>query len=182
MDKLMSKFKLVKPEKKYEQEAIAYLAECDEADGGKFNGVGGLDRYRGDYSEWLKKLEADSRQVPNDERVPAETYFLVEEVPKVVQDEIGVKERIVGLINIRLVLNDSLWNYGGHIGYSIRPSERKKGYAKLQLYLALKVCQNRGIKLALLDCDRANLGSAKTMQALGGKLIRQHQMNSIIVQ
>lgn len=46
--------------------------------------------------------------------------------------------RILGIINIRHALNDYLLTYGGHIGYSIRPSERQKGYGKIQLLLALK--------------------------------------------
>ena len=78
------------------------------------------------------------------------------------------------MINIRLTLNRNLWNYGGHIGYSIRPTERRKGYNKINLFLALNVCAKRGIEAVLLDCDKENLGSSKTMRALGGKMIYEH--------
>ena len=72
------------------------------------------------------------------------------------------------MINIRLVLNEKLRKFGGNIGYSIRPTERRKGYNKINLYLGLKICQEYGIKEVLMDCDKYNLGSAKTIQALGG--------------
>lgn len=170
----MGNFRLVKPEKKHEKQAMDYLKEF-YASGSETHGVGGLERHQDDYDGWLKKLEADRHQVPNDERVPAETFFLMERMPRashMLQDE---TERLIGIINIRLVLNDALMHYGGNIGYGIRPSERQKGYAKLQLFLALNYCQHRGIEAVLLDCDKNNLGSAKTMIALGGKLLREYQ-------
>lgn len=182
----MEKLRLVRPEKKHEKQAIEYLKEFD-ADGTKVHGAGGLDRYKDDYDGWLEKLAADRVQEPNDERVPAETFFLVKQQitptdgSEVVCDGhhgggaayLHLTERIVGMVNIRLDMNDILWIYGGHIGYSIRPSERRKGYNKVNLYLALKVCQNHGLEAVLLDCDKSNIGSAKTMRALGGKLIRE---------
>ena len=73
------------------------------------------------YAGWIEKINGDLDIKPGEERVPAETYFLVRESDN----------RIVGTINIRLALNHTLWNYGGHIGYSIRPSERHKGYNKI---------------------------------------------------
>lgn len=72
------------------------------------------------------------------------------------------------MINIRLVLNENLKKFGGHIGYSIRPTERNKGYNKINLYLGLKICQNYGIKKVLMDADKDNPASWKTMEALGG--------------
>lgn len=177
----MEKLRLVRPEKKYEKQAVKYLEEFLAA-GSKIRGVGGLDQYKDDYDGWLEKLAADRVQVPNEERVPSETFFLMKRLSQeshMFQEDV---ERLVGMVSIRLVLNDNLWNFGGHIGYSIRPSEREKGYNKVNLYLALKVCQNYGIEVALLDCDRSNIGSAKTMRALGGKMVRQYQLGDIVVQ
>ncbi len=168
----MEKLRLVRPKKEHERQAIEYLEEFFAA-GSKAHGAGGLDRYEDDYDGWLEKLAADRVQVPNEERVPAETFFLMKRLPReshMLQKDV---ERLVGMVNIRLFLNDSLWAYGGNIGYSIRPSERRKGYNKVNLYLALKVCQNHGLEAVLLDCDKNNVGSAKTMRALGGKLIRE---------
>ena len=47
--------------------------------------------------------------------------------------------KIIG--NIKVTLNENLKKFGGHIGYSIRPTERNKGYNKINLYLGLKICQ-----------------------------------------
>lgn len=169
----MEKLRLVRPEKEHEKQAMEYLEEF-YADDTETHGVGGLERYKDDYDGWLEKLADYRVQVPNEERVPAETFFLMKRLPReshMLQKDV---ERLVGMVNIRLALNDNLWKYGGHIGYSIRPSERRKGYNKVNLYLALKVCQNHGIEVALLDCDKNNIGSAKTMRALGDKLLREH--------
>lgn len=88
--------------------------------------------------------------------VPARTYF------------------IVGMINIRLALNERLKKVGGHIGYSIRPTERGKGYNKINLYLGLKVCEEYGMDKILMDADTDNLASWKTMEALGGVFLREY--------
>lgn len=159
----MEKLKHVKPSKEYEQEALEYINEFYEYNS-DINGTGGLQRYLDNYDGWLEKLEEDRTRIPNEEKVPAETYFLVRENDN----------KIVGMINIRLTLNENLKKFGGHIGYSIRPTERKKGYNKVNLYLGLLCCKEHGISEVLMDCDKSNLGSAKTMQALGGKLIREY--------
>lgn len=78
------------------------------------------------------------------------------------------------MINIRLVLNEKLKKFGGNIGYSIRLTERKKGYNKINLYLGLLCCQEHNIDEVLLDCDKNNPASAKTMIALGGELLREY--------
>lgn len=159
----MEKLKHVKPSKEYEQEALEYINEFYEYNS-DINGTGGLQRYLDNYDGWLEKLEEDRTRIPNEEKVPAETYFLVRENDN----------KIVGMINIRLTLNENLKKFGGHIGYSIRPTERKKGYNKVNLYLGLLCCKEHGISEVLMDCDKSNLGSAKTMQALGEKLIREY--------
>lgn len=59
--------------------------------------------------------------------VPDSTYWLVTD-----------NNRIVGAVNIRHSLTEHLFNAGGHIGYGIRPSERRKGYATKLLELSLE--------------------------------------------
>lgn len=159
----MDRLKLVKPSKEQEREAIDYIEEFYTYHS-EINGVGGLYRYLDRYEKWLDKLEEDRNRIPNEEKVPSETYFLVRESD----------QKIVGMINIRLALNEKLKEFGGHIGYSIRPTERGKGYNKINLYLGLLCCQQHGIEQVLMDCDKDNLASAKTMQALGGKLVREY--------
>lgn len=78
------------------------------------------------------------------------------------------------MINIRLVLNERLKKYGGHIVYCIRPTERGKGYNKINLYLGLKICKEHGIKEVFMDADKENLASWKTMESLGGINIREY--------
>lgn len=76
--------------------------------------------------------------------------------------------RIVGMIDLRHRLNDFLAEYGGHIDYSVRPDERRKGYAKRMLALALQEAKKRGIDRVLITCDEDNWGSALTIRANGG--------------
>ena len=81
-------------------------------------------------------------------------------------------DRIIGAINVRWNLPENMKQFGGNIGYGIRPTERRKGYNKINLYLGLIEAQKLGLDLVMLDCDVNNLGSVKTMQALDGKLER----------
>lgn len=159
----MDKFKFEIPTKEREQDAIDFINEFYEYNS-DINGTGGLQRYLDNYDGWLEKLEEDYKRIPNEEKVPARTYFLVRESDN----------RIVGMINIRLALNERLKKYGGHIGYCIRPTERGKGYNKINLYLGLKLCKEHGIKEVFMDADKENPASWKTMESLGGKNIREY--------
>lgn len=157
------KFKYEIPTIKRKEDAINYIKEHLEVES-NINGSGGLDRYINDYEGWLEKLEQDYNRTPNDEKVPARTFFLIR----------VVDNKIIGMSNIRTMLNKKLEKCGGNIGYGIRPSERGNGYNKINLYLALKVCKEYGIKIAKLDADLDNPASWKTMEALGGIRTRQY--------
>jgi len=159
----MEKFYLEEPCIKRKKEAIDFINEFYKYKS-PINGTGGLQRFLDNYEGWLEKLEEDYKRIPNEEKVPARTYFLVRK-----EDN-----KIVGMINIRLALNERLKKYGGNIGYSIRPTERGKGYNKINLYLGLKNCQKYGIKEVLMDADKDNPASWKTMEALGGQMIKEY--------
>ena len=159
----MEKFYFEIPGISRKEDAIDYIREFLEY-GSEINGAGGLHRYLDDYEGWLEKLNMDYTMVPGEERVPARTYFLVRESDS----------RIIGMINIRLALNERLSHYGGHIGYSIRPTERGKGYNNINLYLGLKVCRKYGIERIFMDADLENPASWKTMEAFGGVRIREY--------
>lgn len=159
----MDKFYFEVPSIGRKEDAIDYVNEHYKYNS-KINGAGGLYKYIDNYEEWLLKLEGDYNMVPNEERVPSRTFFLVRESDN----------RIVGMSNIRTTLNESLSKYGGHIGYGIRPTERGKGYNKINLYLGLKVCDEYGIKEVFLDANLDNIPSWKTMEALGGIRVKEY--------
>lgn len=159
----MEHLKHVWPSIEYKEDSINYIREHYECNS-QIHGVSGLNRYLEDYEGWLEHLEYCRSIEPNEELVPSESYLLVRE-----EDN-----KVVGMINLRIVLNDNLKEFGGHIGYSIRPSERRKGYNKINLYLMLKRCYELGLEEVLLDCNVDNLGSSKTMEALGGIRIKEY--------
>ena len=122
------------------------------------------------YEEWLddvikcqEKEYAESKTL-----VPGTTFFTIRESDN----------KIIGMVNLRHYLNDYLKNIGGHIGYGIRPTERRKGYAKIQLYLALIKAQKLGIDKVMVDCVNTNTGSEKTIIALGGVFDREVYENN----
>ena len=153
------KFKYVEPNISYKDKAIDFVEEF-KRNNSKIHGGGNIGKYleTSTYEEWLKYIE--KQRQPRTNGVPDETYFLVNE-----------NDNIIGIINIRLGLNDELKELGGHIGFSIRPTERGKGYNKINLYLGLKRLNEVGVKEALLDCEVDNKASSGTMKALGGKLV-----------
>ena len=95
--------------------------------------------------------------------VPATTLWLVD------------GDRFLGRVNIRHRLTPHLMQFGGHIGYMIRPSEQGKGYGKLQLAMALEYCRAHlrdaiGGGKVLVTCDDDNIRSARVIEANGGVL------------
>lgn len=77
---------------------------------------------------------------------------------------------VVGAVNIRHFLNESLLLNGGHIGDGVVPSERRKGVATAMIGLALEECKKLGIERALMVCNKNNIGSAKSIINNGGVL------------
>lgn len=78
--------------------------------------------------------------------------------------------RAIGFLNLRLRLNDYLLEQGGHIGYSVRPSERRKGYASKQLCYGLEEAKRKNIHRALLTCHMDNPASRAVIVKNGGVL------------
>ena len=125
---------------------------------GSMDGCGSLRRCA-TGAEWIEKSLAGkdpARVEPG--RVPATQFIYVRE-------EDG---RVVGMLQIRHYFNDHLRLYGGHIGYSVRPSERRKGYATAMLRDALPHCRELGITDVLISCVVGNEGSRRTILNNGG--------------
>ncbi len=90
--------------------------------------------------------------------------------------------RIVGMLNFRHCLNDYLRNFGGHAGYSVRPSERGHGYAAQMVELLKPIARELGIPKLLITCDRENLASAGTIRKAGGVLENEVEEDGGITQ
>ena len=112
------------------------------------------------YEEWLEEnIQAEAGLNIPENWVPA--------IQLVSFDEAG---QALGFLNLRLRLNDYLLEKGGHIGYSIRPSERGKGYAKESLRQGLQVAKDKNIHRALVTCSIKNPASRAVILANGGQL------------
>ena len=163
----MEKFYLEKPSLERKDEALEYIKEILNVNKSDTDGTNKLKHYLDNYDGWLEKIENDEKIIPSEGSVPSKTFFLIRENDN----------KIIGMIHIRLTLNKMLADIGGHIGYSIRPTERRKGYNKINLYLGLIECQKNGLDSIMLDCLKDNIGSSKTIEALGGYLVKEEEKN-----
>ena len=107
-----------------------------------------------EHVQWLRSQE--TRNEPG-KYVPQNTYWLVRD-----------GREIIGESRLRHALTPSLEQFGGHIGYMIRPSERRKGYGTKILALTLEKAREIGLERVLVTCSPANTASAKVALANGG--------------
>lgn len=150
--------RIIKPTLEYADDIMAYRKEFIES-GDSMDGCGKL-RSCETAEEWLKEIErySNASTCPTD-KVPSYTYIALRLSDK----------RIVGICDLRHHINHpvlSLW--GGHIGYSVRPNERRKGYAKEMLRLVLKEARAFGLERVMITCNSDNIASEKTIIANGG--------------
>lgn len=148
---------LVKPDLTMLEEIASYRAEFLAA-GSSMDGTGSLRKCE-DPAEWIEI----NKQMENPETVPAHL------VPATQYAYVRKSDgRIVGMIQIRHELNEYLSNFGGHIGYSVRPSERRRGYAGRMLADFLPVCRRMGLSRVLVTCLSGNEASRRTILKNGG--------------
>ena len=150
-------FILIRPTSEYASQLAEYRQEFLDADS-SMDGCGPLRRFENpeEYIQLCKNYE-DPETVPS-HLVPATQFLFVRKSDN----------KLVGMIQVRHRFNEFLEKYAGHIGYSVRPSERCKGYAKEMLKMTLPFCQEIGIDKVLVACIDGNIGSEKTILANGG--------------
>lgn len=143
------------------------------ASGDTMDGCSNLRRFENmnDWYDWIRK--AEHRETCPPHWVPDSQFISVR----------NSDGRIVGMLDIRHELNEACLNLFGNIGYSIRPSERRKGYASMQLALAKEICRSMGMEKILISCHKENLSSAKIIQRSGGILeneVTDHRNGEIL--
>ena len=153
----MEQFYLEKVTKIRKIEIIEYIKEFYE-NNSKINGVGRLQDYvtqeKEEFDKWYEKIKKEE----NDE-LPKMCYLLIRKKDN----------KLIGMSNIRMTQNLKDYKYG-HIGYSIRPTERNKGYGTIQFYITLKELQKNNIKECIMNCEKGNQKSKSIIKSLGGIL------------
>ena len=153
MDELI----LIRPTNQYASQIAKYRQEFLEC-GDSMDGCGPL-RKMANPEEYVKFCnENEKSENVSWGLVPATQLILVRRNDN----------KLIGMLDIRHYFNDYLKNFGGNIGYSIRPCERRKGYAKQMLKMALPICRELGLTKLLLTCDESNITSERTILANGG--------------
>lgn len=156
----MGDIKLVFPTLEYKDAAEKFKQEffcCGES---IINGSALFDQM--EYAEWLENtLNNNNPQTVRSDWVVSSTFFAIRQTDGL----------IVGMVDIRHSIDhEFLSNYGGHIGYSVRPSERRRGYATDILRQALDFARHIDLPCVMLGCYSDNVASKKTIEKCDGKL------------
>lgn len=151
------KIVLVKPTQNWKEKALDYRMEHFNAGEKIINGSELLDQIT-DYEEWLTKVTANAKVETVDKNwVLTDTFFAVR-----LRDK-----KIIGIIDLRYKLNEFLKDFG-NCGYSVRPTERKKGYATEMLKQVCSVAKAYGLEVLQLSVEKRNEASVKTIRNNGG--------------
>lgn len=159
------KLTLVRPTLELKKKALDYRQEHFENNEMVINGSELLDK-TDSYEDWLKSVtDNTSPDTVNPNWVVTDTFFAIDE-----------NENIIGIIDLRHTLNDFLKDFGNS-GYSVRPSERRKGYATEMLRQILLIAKQAGLQEVHLSVERDNEPSVKTIVKNGGKYERSFEFD-----
>ncbi|PIZ95204.1 MAG: GNAT family N-acetyltransferase [Candidatus Magasanikbacteria bacterium CG_4_10_14_0_2_um_filter_37_12] len=148
--------KLVKPSYKYRH---SFLEALDEYGSDHISGIFHIDLAYTNFKKYLSCVRNQERGIDLTRGiVPSSAFWLID------------GDEFVGAVSFRHKLNKRLREYGGHIGYSIRPSKRKKRYGTMMLAMALTHVKKYGLKKIIIMCDYDNTASQKIIKANGGVL------------
>ncbi len=155
-DQRKNRLKLVLPTEKYREQVMEYKRKMLDADS-SMDGCGLLRKQ--DFDAWIKDCKNFRIGKSLPERYVCSTQYIC--VRK-------SDNKLVGMLQIRHTLTPFLLSHGGHIGDSVVPDERMKGYATEMLGLGLVKSKQLGINKVLLACKSENVGSEKQIRNNGG--------------
>ena len=164
----MYKINLVFPSMEMELQALSFKREFFGNGEKTINGSYKFDMDKYTYSDWLQIIKNNLNEDTINPRFGlSHTLFAVNN-----------EEEIIGIVNFRHSLTD-FYKDSGHIGYSVRPSQRKKGCATEILRQTLEIAEKQGLNKVCLVCKKDNDASKKTIIKNNGLLNRTFKNNEI---
>jgi predicted acetyltransferase len=152
---------LVSPAVTFQAEMLAMIAEYTALGDQRYQDIAQVART--DFAAYIRQLEEMSQGIDLPPGyVPQTTFWSLRE-----------DNLLIGTSRLRHWLTPVLEQYGGHIGYDIRPSQRGRGYGTCQLALTLEKARELGLRRVLLTCDTDNVASARVIEKNGGQLAEQ---------
>lgn len=154
---MTASFRFERPRAKH-LKALEFFKQEFIQDGSSLDGSMNLKEAK-DISQWLKEVEMmESKKTCSNELVPHTMLLYIDEAT----------DEIIGIIQIRHELNHFLNRFGGHIGYSVRPTQQRKGHATDMLEAIKLVCIDLGLDRILITCLKNNSASRQVILNNGG--------------